>query len=736
VVVSLISRSRSLRTYTLWLLGLGALVLVVLGWRMLDRLHVIEQAQQQEGAAAAQMEFERAVENTLAQVAGLAEQIASWDEVRQQLDAPTYYTYWRDNRATAQGLWPSYVRGVELYNAHGDLLSSDAAKLPSRLPAGQDAQLIVTRDGQLCMLRFAEVVEPGDALATPLGSVGLRVDFLSALRQLHRFTYIDPESLRLKPGYEGVYPTSMTVEMLSYQSRQAAWMSILPVLVRQTLAQFMAAFFILVALHYLLVTRLFTQPLRQLRNELEHLRAGDGTVHTPPEWMPVRELSEVRQALHEYRHSLEQAHSKLDLSNAQLWREAHIDALTGVYNRRAFDEDWSKLQRCEKNAPLALILIDCDFFKAINDSYGHETGDRVLREIARLVAAELRHDENLYRLGGDEFLIILWDANEAQAMQIGERCRLAVSAASVASLGIREKLQISVGVVATESPCLELPDLLRRADMAMYRAKHEFGEAKVVLYGASMDQDQAQWSNRIVHAVVEAAATGVGISMHYQPVVTMPGGAIAYYEALARIVDEEGTIEPEYIFQVAARRRLHIPLDLAILGCVLADLRAGLIPRGQGVSINFDGASIADPQVVAAIDALLPYVEPYKIVLEITETSLISRFEHLSQVLTRYRSLGLFIALDDFGSGYSSLRYLACMPVDIVKLDRSLIESYREDSASRNMVVHVIDMLSDSGFKVVAEGISTEAQRVAFARMGVDFMQGWLFGHAARPPVE
>jgi diguanylate cyclase (GGDEF)-like protein len=720
----------------LWLLGLGALILVALGWRMLDRLDVIEQAQQQEGEAAAQLEFERAVENTQAQVAALTEQIASWDEVRQQLNAPTYYTYWRDNRATAQGLWPAYVRGVELYNAQGELLSSDAAKLPPCLPQGQEAQLIVTKEGQLCMLRFAEVVEPGDQLRSPLGNVGLRVDFLSAMRNLHRFAYIDPDSLVLKPGYEGVYPSGMAAEMIGYQSRQAAWVSVLPALVRQTLVQFMLAFFVLIALHYLLVTRLFTRPLRQLRNELEHLRAGGEAALKPMEWIPVNELSEVRDALHDYRRSLEQAHSNLDLSNAQLWREAHLDALTGVYNRRAFDKDWAKLQRCEKDAPLALILLDCDFFKAINDSYGHETGDRVLREIARLVASELRHDENLYRIGGDEFLIILWGASEAQAMRIGERCRLAVSAASVTDLGIREKLQISVGVVATEQPCDEVPDLLRRADMAMYQAKHEFGEAKVVLYGASLDQGQTQWSSRIGHAVLEAAASGQGIVMHYQPVVKNAGGEIAYYEALVRIEDEEGVIEPESILQVAARRHLQTPLDLAILGCVLADLRAGLIPRGRGVSINFDGASIADPKVVAAIDALLPYVDQYKIVLEITETSLIARFEHLSQVLTRYRSLGLFVALDDFGSGYSSLRYLACMPVDIVKLDRSLIESYSQDISSRNMVVHVIDMLSDGGFEVVAEGIATEAQRVAFVSLGVDYMQGWLFGHAERPPVQ
>jgi diguanylate cyclase (GGDEF)-like protein len=735
-VVGLNSRSHSLRAYTLWLLGLGVLILALLGWRMLDRLHVIEQAQQQEAEAAAQLELERAVENTVTQIAGLAEQIASWDEVRQQLAAPTYYTYWRDNRATAPGLWPTYVRGVELYDAHGALLSGFVAKLPPRLPQGQDAQLMVTKDGQLCMLRFAEVFELGEELNRAKGSVGLRVDFFNALRTLHRFVYIDPESLALKPGFEGVYPTSMAVEMIDFHSRQAVWVSVLPVLVRQTLVQFIVAFFILVVLYYFLVTRLFTRPLRQLRDELDHLRAGRALAHVDPKWWAARELSEVRDALRDYRRSLEQVHSELDVSNARLWREAHIDALTGVFNRRAFDEDWVKLQGCEKQGSLALVLLDCDFFKAINDSYGHDTGDKVLREIARLVAGELRHDEHLYRLGGDEFLVMLWDAHEEQAMRIAERCRLAVSTASVAELGIREKLRISVGVVVSEHPCVDVPDLLRRADMAMYQAKRELGENKVVLYGASLDQEQGQWSNRIVYAVLEAAASGQGIVMHYQPVVKSAGGEIAYYEALVRIEDEEGLIEPEDIFPVAVRRRLQVSLDLAILNCVLTDLQAGVIPAGKGVAINFDGSSIADSKVVAAIDALIPYVVQYKIVLEITETSLISRFEHLTQVLTRYRSLGLFIALDDFGSGYSSLRYLASMPVDIVKLDRSLIESYVQNIASRNMVEHVVDMLSDGGFDVVAEGIASEAQRVAFAGMGVDYMQGWLFGTAERLPVQ
>ncbi len=730
----MIRPARSLRTYTLLMLGVSALVLAVLTWRMLDRLHIIEQTQIQEENVAAQLEFERAVENTLAQISGLAEQIAGWDEVGQQFESPTYYTYWRDNRATAQGLWPAYVRGLELYDRQGGVLSAYKSNMPHRLPAGQDAQFMVTDEGKLCLLRFVEVRRPDDALFVSMGSVGMRVDFLQAMRSLHRFAYLDPESLALKPGYAGVYPSGMAVEMIAFQSRKMAWSSGLPSLVRQTLGQFLLAFLVLIALHYLLVTSLFTRPLRQLRDELEHLRQGGAARPAPREWMPVRELHEVREALHDYRRSLELAHHALDQTNAQLWREAHIDALTGVYNRRAFEEVWAGVQSCEFDAPLAIILIDCDFFKSINDTYGHAVGDAVLREIASRVSGELRHDELPYRLGGDEFLIILQGASEEQAVRVAERCRLAVDAAPVESLGIKERLRISVGVVASGSPCKDAPELLRRADMAMYAAKRGIGERKVVVFDEKLGV-QPQASSRVVSAVIEAIEGGLGIAMHYQPIVRTATGTTAYFEALARIEDAAGVIEADEIFQVAARRQLQTPLDLAILSSVVRDLEAGMIPQGSGVSINFDGASMTDAGVVRALDALIPYAVHYAIVLEITETSLISRFDHLNEVLAGYRSRGLRIALDDFGSGYSSLRYLAHMPVDIVKLDRSLIESYDQDQASSRMVAHVIEMLADCGFDVVAEGIATERQRQAFAGLGVAYMQGWLFGHAVRPPA-
>ncbi|MGC8855128.1 MAG: GGDEF domain-containing protein, partial [Halothiobacillaceae bacterium] len=168
--------------------------------------------------------------------------------------------------------------------------------------------------------------------------------------------------------------------------------------------------------------------------------------------LPVRELREVMDALHDYRRSLEQAHDELDRTNVRLWTEAHIDALTGIYNRRAFDEDWSRLQQETNDSPLALLLLDCDFFKSINDTYGHETGDRVLQDIARLVSEELRRDDRLYRLGGDEFLAILWGAGEVQALQVAERCRMVVANHPVENLGIKERLRISIGVVASEPP--------------------------------------------------------------------------------------------------------------------------------------------------------------------------------------------------------------------------------------------------------------------------------------------
>jgi diguanylate cyclase (GGDEF)-like protein len=444
--------------------------------------------------------------------------------------------------------------------------------------------------------------------------------------------------------------------------------------------------------------------------------------------LPVRELREVMDALHDYRRSLEQAHDELDRTNVRLWTEAHIDALTGIYNRRAFDEDWSRLQQETNDSPLALLLLDCDFFKSINDTYGHETGDRVLQDIARLVSEELRRDDRLYRLGGDEFLAILWGAGEVQALQVAERCRMAVANHPVENLGIKERLRISIGVVASEPPHQDVRQWLRHADMAMYEAKRGLGEHKVVLFQAAMESGLGEWSNRLVHAVLDAVDSGQGIVMHYQPVVDAATSEVSYYEALLRLRDAEGIIGPGEVLPIASRRGLATALDLAVLRSVRQDLESGAIPGGTGVAINFDGESILAPDVSSSIQLLARHAGDYTLVLEITETSLISRFELMSRALRHYRSLGIKVALDDFGSGYSSLRYLARMPVDIVKLDRSLIESYSQDATLRGMVVHVADMLRGSGFAVVAEGIETESQRQDFQRLGVGYLQGWAFG--------
>lgn len=724
-------RAPGVRAYAIALLVLGLVTLAGLGMHMLDRLHAIELAQQREGEAAARLEFERAIENTLAQAASLAEQIASWDEARKQLAMPTCYTYWRDNRATAQGLWPAYMRGLELYDRGGALLSSFKAMLPANLPEGRAGMLVVNQ-GNLCLAQFAGVREDGGR-GEPIGYVGLRVDLLNALRTVHRFTYLDADSLALRAGVSGMHDPSEAQDMIEFKPRQAAWVSILPDLVRQTLLQLMLAFLILVALNYLLVTRLFARPLRLLRDELAGLRQGRPSVEGGRELIPVHELIEVRQALHDYRRSLEQAHDALDRSNARLWAEAHVDALTGAFNRSAFDEDWGACCPQGGDEPLALMLLDCDFFKVINDSYGHETGDRVLQEVARLAQGELRREDRLYRLGGDEFIAILWGAGEAQALQVAERCRVAIGAYDVDRLGMRERLRVSIGIAASEHSCEGYVELLKQADLAMYHAKRGVGEQKVVLFHEALGHGMGECSSRVVETVLESVTSGKGIAMHYQPIVHAASGRPAYYEALLRIEDAEGVIGPADILPVAQRRGLQGRLDLAVLRGVIADLRAGRIPEGSGVSINFDGETIAEPEIMVEIESLSRFVQSHKIVLEITETTLISRFEYMTHALGRFRAMGLLVALDDFGSGYSSLRYLARMPVDIVKLDRSLIEVYGQDRAQRGMVVHVIDMLRDGGFDVVAEGIETEAQRQDFERLGVSHMQGWAFGRPERP---
>jgi EAL domain-containing protein (putative c-di-GMP-specific phosphodiesterase class I) len=272
----------------------------------------------------------------------------------------------------------------------------------------------------------------------------------------------------------------------------------------------------------------------------------------------------------------------------------------------------------------------------------------------------------------------------------------------------------------------------------MYRAKRP-GHASVVMFSEALARDsEGLFSSWVNTAVYDAVIYGKGLLMHYQPIVDLNDGSICHYEALVRIEQDGEMIMPSNIFQVVEARRLEVELDRAVLRRVLADLQEGRIRPGTGVSINLSGPTVVHEQVCSWLDGFKPFLKDYRVMVEVTETALITQIGLANENLSRLRRRGFDIALDDFGSGYSSVRYLASMPVDVVKFDISLVQGLQDDT-QRIMVTHLAQMILESGHQLVAEGIEDaailEAARDAGFVRGQGYMMGRPLAQAARARV-
>jgi EAL domain-containing protein (putative c-di-GMP-specific phosphodiesterase class I) len=206
-------------------------------------------------------------------------------------------------------------------------------------------------------------------------------------------------------------------------------------------------------------------------------------------------------------------------------------------------------------------------------------------------------------------------------------------------------------------------------------------------------------------------------------------GQIEYYEALVRIWDDEGMISPAEIFQIVEDRRLDKECDRAVLKAIHRDLEQGLIPEGRGLSINLSGPSVIEEELLEWMEPFIPHLLKHKIQLEVTETTLINQLRIASNYLDQLRRKGFLVALDDFGSGYSSMRYLATMPVDVVKFDITLIRDLNESSKQRKVIEGLAGLILNAGFPLVAEGIESESMLQRVRKLGFNYAQGYLIGH-------
>ncbi|HEX2241381.1 MAG TPA: EAL domain-containing protein, partial [Actinomycetota bacterium] len=432
---------------------------------------------------------------------------------------------------------------------------------------------------------------------------------------------------------------------------------------------------------------------------------------------------------------LASATNQLADAASKLEHQAFHDSLTGLANRALF---WDRVEHAlsrsaRGSAAVAVLFIDLDDFKLVNDTLGHAAGDIVLVEASRRLSDSLRPSDTIARLGGDEFAILLEDiVGEKSAVEVAQR--IVNEMEMPIDIDAREVLiHASVGIAMGTGGIDSAQDLARRADLAMYAAKAR-GKGRFDLYEPTM-QDAMAGKLDLAAALTHAIERGE-LQVHYQPIVDLRNGRIRSVEALVRWTHpERGTISPGDFIPIAEETGLIRQIDDFVLGQACYTLRQWQTRFGDrapnDVKVNLSARSLRQPDVMNRVGAVLERegLPPQALTVEITESVLVDGSE--TQSLIDLKNMGVRLAVDDFGTGYSSLSYLRRFPVDILKIDRAFVAPLSDplqDDALTQAMVKIGDSLN---LQVVAEGVETHVQLSKLRRMGCVYAQGFLFS----PPL-
>jgi diguanylate cyclase (GGDEF)-like protein len=721
----------SIAQYASLMIGVVLFAFVGFAGLTYQEFHAVRADLDATGRAAARDEVVGAMQRVLEKSERAARRFAEWEEVRQQLQVPRYYAYWRSYRMFGSGILPDTVEDAAIYDPGGRILAEvDDLDLSAQIALPPPPAYVDYGGSEPLLLVFAPVHEGSDRRV--IGYVGLRIRLLTQLRESRVYRYADPASIAFERPGDGVMSWSGLTDSLTFAVRPNPMSESVSRLVSGTIISLSVILGLLALVLFPLLVYLIARPLRAISAHIDRLTESPGGLMLDElgGLLPIAETEKIRHSLNAYQDQLVDVHSTLEEKSEELWIMAHHDPLTGARNRRAYDEYLRGLPDLlgDRGVAVGFALFDVNHFKILNDSYGHAVGDQVLKVIASRISSVLRRGEEIFRIGGDEFAVILIDCDEDAAQRIAERCHERIVGYDFGMLGIREPLRISAGLaVARLDAGDELQSLQWKADTAMYQAKRP-GHANVVLFTESMARDsESLFSSWVNTAVYDAVIYGKGLVMHYQPIVDLRDGSVCHYEALVRIEQDGEIVRPESIFPVVEARRLEVELDRAVARAVLEDLKQGKIPAGTGVSINLSGPSLVHEGVVRWLDGFRPFLSRFRVMIEVTETAMITQIGLANENLARLRGLGFEIALDDFGSGYSSVRYLANMPVDAVKFDISLIQGLRDES-QRVMVMHLAQMILESGHQLIAEGVEDKRTLAVLRTTGFERAQGWYFG--------
>ena len=415
---------------------------------------------------------------------------------------------------------------------------------------------------------------------------------------------------------------------------------------------------------------------------------------------------------------------------------AKYDSLTGLANRMLFHDFISgaigRSQRSQRG--LALMFLDLDHFKHINDTHGHFVGDALLVEVGLRLKASVRTGDLVARLGGDEFAIVLDDVGSSDDVHTIANNILDVLRPPCTLNGHAVRVSTSIGVVLFPTDGDSPDELVKAADSAMYEAKRH-GRDTYRLFATSLKK-AAQAASKVERNLADDIAAD-NILAHYQPQFDIRTGKIVGIEALARW----GNVSPEEFILSAERSGLIVELGHNLLHRACTQFSAwrmaGLVDAGARLSVNISAVQLKSDALLSTVDSALKAsgLPPQALELELTETAMMEDPDKAVSILERLASLNVRSVMDDFGTGYSSLTYLSHLPIRGLKIDRSFINNIGVNRQNDTIIKTIIGLASNLGLGLVAEGVETEAQSTFLLASDCPVMQGWLYARALAPEI-
>ena len=567
-----------------------------------------------------------------------------------------------------------------------------------------------------------DLAEQASQFGTLVAALVAHVSAATTRRSLAEFPLLAADAVRLAaPGFAAAIAAELD-QLLATKIRQRS---------RSTLQITAWA-----ALGTLLVMYLFggfylsvAGPIRSIVDTLQRVAQGD---------LRQRVTVSTRDELKYVATVLNQTIEKTEAATRRLARQATRDTLTTLPNRATVVDLLERAIALSSRTTrqMALIFIDLDRFKLINDSLGHEAGDEVLRTVADRLLKGTRTTDTVARLAGDEFIVVSEDLRYPDdAVRTAKRLLEAIGAPMVlTSVGRNQKITIgaSVGIAFNTDGSSTPSHLLRNADVAMYQAKQR-GRGRVEIFDDRL-RANLEHQVRIQQDLRDAIDLGQ-LRVHYQPIVETTSGGLLGFEALVRWEHPtRGLLLPDEFIEIAEESGLIVPLGQLVLteACQQAAQWRATQPgcADLHISVNVSAAQFNHASFVSTVSMILDNsgLDPDALWLEITETSVLADVTGAAEILDQLRTLGIHLALDDFGTGYSSLTYLRQLPVQVLKIDRSFVSGLghsREDAAIVEMIINLADTLD---LLVVAEGVETTTQLAELRRMGCQACQGYHFG--------